>query len=100
MVTIFTNHATVKHLIKKSNSKPYLIRWALLLQEFDLEIKDKAGLVNLVVDHLSYVGPKATPSEELPINDSFPDEQLLVISHQATPWYADLVNFTVRRVLP
>jgi len=54
----------------------------------------------VVADHLSRLGPGATPSEELPIDDSFPDEQLFVISQQATPWYADLVNFKVHGVLP
>jgi len=39
-----------------------------------LEIKDKVGLVNVVTDHLFRLGPKATPSDELPIDDSFPDE--------------------------
>jgi len=60
-----------------------------------LEIKDKAGLASVVADHLSRLGPEATPREEIPIDDSFPDEQLLAISHQATPWYVDLVNFKV-----
>ena len=92
-VIIFTDHAALKHLMKKSDSKPRLIRWVLLLQEFDLEIKDKAGFTNVVADHLSRLGPEVTPREELHIDDSFPDEQLLAISHQATPWFADLVNF-------
>jgi len=65
-----------------------------------LEIKDKAGMENVVADHLSHLGPEATPREEIPIDNSFPDEQLLAISHQATPWYADLVNFKVCGVLP
>jgi len=65
-----------------------------------LEIKDKAGLANVVADHLSCPGSEATPREELPIDDSFFDEQLLAISHQATPWYVDLVNFKVCGVLP
>jgi len=63
------DHATLKHLIKKFDSKSYLIR-RVLLQEFDLEIKDKARLANVVADHLSRLGYKATPSEELPIDDS------------------------------
>jgi len=50
-----------------------------------LEIKDKAGLANLVADRLSRLGSKATLSEELPIDDSFPDEQLFSISQQAAP---------------
>jgi len=70
MVIVFTNHAALKHLMKKSNPKPRLIRWILLLQEFDLEIKDKVGLANVVANHLSRLGSEATPSEELPINDS------------------------------
>jgi len=86
--------------MKKSDSKPRLIQWVLLLQEFDLEMKDKVGLANVVADHLSRLGPEATPREELPIDDLFPDEQLLAISHQATPCYADLVNFKVCGVLP
>ena len=65
-----------------------------------MEIKDKTGLANVAADHLSRIGPEATPSEELPINDSFLDEQLFTISQQATLWYADLVNFKVYGVLP
>ena len=46
------------------------------------------------------LGPEATPSEDLPKNDSFPAEELLALSHQATPWFADLVNFKVCGLLP
>jgi len=63
-------------------------------------MKDKAGLANVVVDYLSPPGPEATSREDLPIDNSFSDEQLLAISHQANPWYADLVNFKVYGVLP
>nr|KYP31319.1 Retrovirus-related Pol polyprotein from transposon opus [Cajanus cajan] len=42
-VVVFTNHATLKHLLKNTNSKPRLIRWMLLLQEFDLQIRDRSG---------------------------------------------------------
>jgi len=53
----------------------------LLLQEFDLEIWDKACCENLVVGHLSPLSHEATPLEEFPIEDSFTDDQLLAISH-------------------
>jgi len=56
----------------KKDAKAQLIRWILLLQEFDLEIWDKKGVKNVITDHLSRV-PNA-PSNELPINDNFPDE--------------------------
>ena len=37
----------------KNEAKPRLIRWILLLSEFDLEVKDKRGIENRVADHLS-----------------------------------------------
>jgi len=52
------------------------------------------------MDYLSRLGPEATPMEELPVDDSFPDDQLIVISHQDAPWYANLVNFKVCGVIP
>ncbi|PNY01162.1 hypothetical protein L195_g024451, partial [Trifolium pratense] len=64
-------------------------RWMLLLQEFDLEIKDKIRVENLVEDHLSRIERVVEP---LPIKADFPDEQLLQLQH-LTPWFAYLVNY-------
>ena len=89
-IVIYTDHATLKYLVSKKEAEPRLIRWVLLLQEFDLEIKDKKGSKNLVVDHLSRLHIPGARE----IGDSFPDEHLLTISSH-TPWFAHIVNFIV-----
>ncbi|CAN6544155.1 unnamed protein product [Malus baccata var. baccata] len=75
-VIVFTDHAALKYLFTKKEAKPRLIRWMLLLQEFDIEIKAKKGSDNLVVVHLSRL---VSEEEVLPISETFPDEQLLSI---------------------
>ena len=81
----------------KKDMKAWLIRWILLLQEFDLETRDKKGVKNIIVDHLSHV-PNA-PSNELSINDNFPDEQLLATTFRE-PWFADIINYLVTNQTP
>ncbi|CAN6546972.1 unnamed protein product [Malus baccata var. baccata] len=75
-VIVFTDHAALKYLFTKKEAKPRLIRWMLLLQEFDIEIKDKKGSDNVVADHLSRL---VREEEPIPISEMFPDEQLLSI---------------------
>ena len=52
-VIVHTDHAGIKYLMEKKDAKPRLIRWVLLLQEFDLHITDRKRAENPVVDNLS-----------------------------------------------
>ena len=53
MVIVFTNHGSMRYLFAKKDAKPRLIKWVLLLQEFNLEIRNKKGNENVVANHLS-----------------------------------------------
>ena len=77
-VTIHTDHAAIKYLMEKKDAKPRLIRWVLLLQEFDLHIVDRKGAENPVADNLSRI--ENVLDDPLPIDESFRDEQLAVIN--------------------
>ena len=81
-VVIHTGHAAIKYLMEKKDAKPRLIRWVLLLQEFDLEIKDKKGSDNVIADHLSILERIAGTEKGTKIAEIFPDEQLLMLSVQ------------------
>ncbi|CAL8993097.1 unnamed protein product, partial [Prunus brigantina] len=104
-VIVYTDHAALKYLLAKKDAKPRLIRWILLLQEFDLEIKDKKGSENVVADHLSRLVHVSNEEEDsLPLRESFPDEQLFSIcalnSLNPLPWFADIVNYLCTNELP
>ena len=96
-IIVYTDHAALKYLLTKKDAKPRLIRWILLLQEFDIEIKDKKGVENSVADHLSCM--HFTNMQELPINDFLRDDMLMKVT-DSTPWYANIVNFMVAGYVP
>ena len=97
-VVVHTDHSAIKYLMTKKDAKPRLIRWVLLLQEFDVEIKDKKGTENLVADHLSRL---EGARDDIPVNDDFPDEKLFAIEDKReVPWFADYVNYLVAKVIP
>ena len=78
-IIFFSDHATLKYLLSKKDSKARLVRWILLLQEFDIKIKDKKGTENVIADHLSRLTTNSI-SNITPIDDHFPDESLLFLS--------------------
>jgi hypothetical protein len=96
-VIVYTDHAALKYLLVKKDAKPHLIRWILLLEEFDLEIRDKRGVENSVADHLSHL--QFEESTDMPINDHMRDDTLLKVS-TTDPWYTNIVNYIVHGYIP
>ena len=98
-VVIHTDHVEIKYLMAKKEAKPRLIRWVLLLQEFDVEIRDKKGSDNVIADHLLRVEKTTVQEEGREIAENFPDKQLFQLSLQS-PWYVDIVNFLACVIMP
>nr|GEV64285.1 hypothetical protein [Tanacetum cinerariifolium] len=86
----------------KLHAKPCLIRWILLLQEFDIKIHDKKGVENLAADHLSRLeNPDLGRLTRAEIRDLFPEEQLMAVSDKNNePWYPDYANYLASQILP
>nr|GEU45848.1 reverse transcriptase domain-containing protein [Tanacetum cinerariifolium] len=93
-IIVYTDHLTLKYFLSKQDSKPRLIQWVLLLQEFDIIIRDKKGTENLAANHLSRLeNPHKDVFENKDINENFPLETLGKISSESTPWFVDFANF-------
>jgi hypothetical protein len=76
-VIIYTDHAAIKYLLAKKDAEPRLIRWILLLQDFDVEIHDKKGVENVIADHFSRMNRGQDDKE--PIEDKMRDDHLYII---------------------
>nr|GFD05280.1 reverse transcriptase domain-containing protein [Tanacetum cinerariifolium] len=50
---VYTDHSALKYLFAKKDAKERLLRWILLLQEFDFKVIDTRGAENYAADHLS-----------------------------------------------
>ncbi|GJT25258.1 reverse transcriptase domain-containing protein [Tanacetum coccineum] len=96
---VHTDHSALRHLFKKQDAKPRLIRWILLLQEFDIEIKDRKGTENVAADHLSRIENDET-SDDSEVDDNFPGETLMEINTKDEPWFADFANYLVGDIIP
>ncbi|GKE19388.1 reverse transcriptase domain-containing protein, partial [Tanacetum coccineum] len=89
---VYTDYSAFRHLFKKQDVKPRLIRWILLLQEFDIEIKDKKGTENVAPDHLSHIENDET-SDNDEIDENFSGETLMEISTRYIPCFAYFANY-------
>ena len=95
-VIVYTDHSALKHLLSKKDAKPRLMRWILLVQEFDCEFRDKKGSENLVAEHLSRI--LCSRESESQISECFLDKQLFIV--QSDPWFTDIVNYLVSGRIP
>ncbi|GJZ35679.1 reverse transcriptase domain-containing protein [Tanacetum coccineum] len=94
---VYTDHSALKYLFNKKDAKARLLRWVLLLQEFDFKVIDTKEAENYATDHLSRLeNPYENDFDPKEINETFPLETLnSVMSHdnQSTLWFADLANY-------
>nr|GEU64424.1 reverse transcriptase domain-containing protein [Tanacetum cinerariifolium] len=98
---VYTDHSALKYLFSKQDAKLRLIRWVLLLQEFDITIRDKKGTKNLAADHLSRLeNPHKDVFENKDINENFPLETIGKISSGSTPCgQVEVSNRGLKRIL-
>ncbi|GJY03418.1 reverse transcriptase domain-containing protein [Tanacetum coccineum] len=92
--TVHTDHSALRHLFKNQDAKPCLIRRILLLQEFDIEIKDRKGTENVAADHLSQIENDEI-SDDIELDINFPGETLMEINTKNEPWFTDFANYLV-----
>ncbi|GJZ60154.1 reverse transcriptase domain-containing protein, partial [Tanacetum coccineum] len=93
---VYTDHPALKYLFAKKDAKPRLLRWILLLQEFDIDIRDIKGAKNLAADHLSRLeNPHQDKLENKEITKTFPLDTLgsVALRDDSTPWFVDFVNY-------
>nr|GEU46984.1 retrovirus-related Pol polyprotein from transposon 17.6 [Tanacetum cinerariifolium] len=94
--TMYTNHSAIKYPFAKKDAKARLMRWILLLQEFNIDVRDKKGAANLAADHLSILeNPHQDEFENKEIMETFPLETLgsIALRSDSTSWFADFANY-------
>ena len=101
-VIVYSDHSALRYLMKKKDAKPFFVRWVLLFQEFDFEVKDRKGTENKVVDHLSRLKDEAMCElgENDEIEDTFPDKHVLATSHDLIPWFTNFANYLASDIVP
>nr|GEX98706.1 reverse transcriptase domain-containing protein [Tanacetum cinerariifolium] len=80
--TVYMDHSALKYRFSKKDTKARLLRWILLLQEFDFKVIDTKGAENYGADHLSRLeNPYENVFDPKEINETFPLETLNKVAH-------------------
>nr|GEV31509.1 retrovirus-related Pol polyprotein from transposon TNT 1-94 [Tanacetum cinerariifolium] len=94
---VHTDHSALKYLVAKKDDKARLLRWVLLLQEFDFKVLDTKGAENLAADHLSRLeNPYENVLDPKGINETFPLETLSMVTFRgdsSASWFAGFANY-------
>nr|GEV69959.1 reverse transcriptase domain-containing protein [Tanacetum cinerariifolium] len=94
---VHTDHSAIKYLFAKKDAKARLLRWVLLLQEFDFDVIDTKGAENLAADHRSRLeNPYENVLDPKEINETFPLETLSMVTFcgdSGDPWFVDFANY-------
>ncbi|RVW89164.1 Retrovirus-related Pol polyprotein from transposon opus [Vitis vinifera] len=96
-IVVFTDHSCFEVLANQARCQGKIDKMDPFAQEFNLQIRDKKGVENVVADHLSRL-VIAHDSHGLPINDDFPEESLMSI--EVAPWYSHIANYLVTGEVP
>nr|GFB00386.1 reverse transcriptase domain-containing protein [Tanacetum cinerariifolium] len=100
---VHTDHSALKYLFVKKDAKERLLRWVLLLQEFDFKVLDTKGAENLAADHLSRLeNPYENVLDPKDINETFPLVTLRMVTFRgdsSAPWFADFANYHARNFI-
>nr|GFA75708.1 reverse transcriptase domain-containing protein [Tanacetum cinerariifolium] len=100
-IIVYTDHSTLKYLFAKKDAKARLLRWILLLQEFDFKVVDTKRAENYAADHLSRLeNPYENVFDPKEINESFPLKTISKLAHydQSNPWFAGFANYHARKI--
>ena len=100
-VMVHTDHSALRYLMAMKDAKLRLIRWVLLLQEFDFEVMDRKGTEDQVADHLSRLEDEAMRElgDKTDIDDTFPDEHVLAASQGLIPWFTGFTNYLASDII-
>ncbi|GJY85124.1 reverse transcriptase domain-containing protein [Tanacetum coccineum] len=93
---VYTDHSALKYLFAKKDSKARLLRWVLLLQEFDFKVIDTKGAENLALTSFPIENPYENVLDPKDVNEKFPLETLNMVTSRddsSTPWFADYANY-------